>query len=170
MKYFGGNWFRVVFLAMAIVPAVAQFEIAPDHFGDSPSKNEDAADSIPSAALKQQIAEQSSLLADYRRQIQAQAALVEEARQLLISPEGSADEGGESIALTISEKKLQALQRLLEGPIRVAEANLASLETRQSALMASANDRSSTARHAGLPSRISDTRTGEVESLRSSSR
>lgn len=154
MKYFRANWLLVQFLAMAIVPAVAQFEIAPDHPGDGPLKNANAADSNPAGALRQQIAEQTLLLEDYRRQIQAQAALVEEARQLLISPEGSADEAGESIALSVSEKRLQALQGFLEDPIRVAEANLALLETRRAALMAPAKDRPPAVQNASGQARV----------------
>lgn len=138
MKDFRRNWFPVVFLAMAIVPTLAQHESVPVRLGDSRSKTGNPSDSNARAALKQQIADQTALLDDYRRQIEVEATLVEQARQLLISPEGSADEAGESIALSICEKRLQALERFLEDPIWVAEANLASLESKHAALMASA--------------------------------
>ena len=154
MKDFQRKWFLVVFLAMAIVPALAQHESVPVRPGDSRSKTGNPSDSNARAALKQQIADQVALLDDYRRQIQVEATLVEHARQLLISPEGSADEAGESVALSICEKELQALERFLEDPIRVAEANLASLESKHAALMASATDRASAIRHASRRERV----------------
>jgi hypothetical protein len=171
------------FLAMAAMPALAQFEISPDHFGSDQPNSEKAADSGPAAHLKQQIAEQISLLAGYRSQIETQAALVEQSRQLLISPAGSADEAGESIALSVNEKRLEELKRSLADRIRVAETILAGLETKQAVLMASAKDRppvvarrqarvlKTPARsaslysgiHNGLPPQTPDSRTRETE-------
>jgi len=127
-------------VVFATLPAFAQFEVNPDRFDDGPSSAEAQSVSRASAELSGQIAEQQSLLASYRGKIAAEAALVEQARQRLISPEGSADEAGESIALSVSEERLEKLQRSLADPIRVAETILAGLETRQAALMASATE------------------------------
>jgi hypothetical protein len=181
-------WCVVLFLAIAAVPVLAQFEVTPDQFGDSQSSSRNAAGFSPAAGLQQQIALQTSLLERYHHQIADQVALVEQSWQLLISPEGSADEAGESIALSVNQKRLGALVQFLEDPIRVAEANLASLETRQAALMSSAKDHPSIVRHAnpqasalmasspsssldamkhGRPSsRISDSRTNDAETVK----
>jgi hypothetical protein len=135
-------WYLVLFLAMAAVPALAQ------------TNSRNAATVDPVAGLQQQIALQTSLLAGYHHQISDQAAVVEESWQLLISPEGSADEAGESIALSVNQKRLGALVRFLEDPIGIAEANLASLETKQAALMASANAHPPAVRHASPQERV----------------
>lgn len=147
------SWYVVLFLAMAAAPALAQFEVTPDHFGDRQTDSRNAA-SVNPASLQKEIAAQASLLASYHHQIADQVAVVEQSWQLLISPEGSADEAGESIALSVNQKRLAALVRYLEDPIRVAEANLASLETKQAALMAPAKDHPPAVRHVSRHERV----------------
>lgn len=143
----------VLFLAMTVAPALAQFEVTPDHFGDRQTDSRNAA-SVNPASLQKQIAVQTSLLASYHHQIADQVTAVEQSWRLLISPEGSADEAGESIALSVNQKRLAALVRFLEDPIRVAEANLASLETKQAALMAPAKDHPPAVRHVSRRQRV----------------
>lgn len=129
-------------VAMLAIPALAQFEVDPDHF-DSPdqiversSGHSRKATSRRQDEVRKQIASQQARLESDRKQIEVKAALVEEARQILISA-GSHDGAGESV-FYIRQKELEALQQSLAAPIREAEAVLAALEGERDALVAPA--------------------------------
>src|ERR1700760_3092075 len=96
------NYVRyIAVLALAVlfsIPAAAQFEVSPDHFDDPP-----ATPVQTSAAQKEnarmEMASARAELKKCQKQIEDKAAEVEQARELLLSPAGSADEAGESFAL-----------------------------------------------------------------------
>src|SRR6478752_6119629 len=59
-------WLALLLLMMSAVPAVAQFEVDPDHVGDNPSNSRQVARSNSMTDLKLQLAEQKMLLASYQ--------------------------------------------------------------------------------------------------------
>ena len=123
-------------LALAVlfsVPAVAQFDVSPDHFDDPPATPAQA-----SVAQKEnirfQMARAQAELKKCHKQIENKAAEVEQARQLLLSPTGSADEAGESFALAERERELKQLKKALAAPIHDAELRIAKLQRDQNAV------------------------------------
>jgi hypothetical protein len=128
MRYIG----LLVLAVLFSVPAVAQFEVSPDHFDDPP-----ATPAQTSAAQKEhvrlQMASAQAELKKCHKQIENKAAEVEQARQLLLSPAGSADEAGESFALAARERELKQLKTSLAAPIHEAELRIAKLQRDQNA-------------------------------------
>src|ERR1700757_4086961 len=123
----------IALLALAVlfsVPAAAQFEVSPDHFDEPP-----ATPVQTSAAQKEnarlELARARAELRKCRKQIEDKTAEVEQARQLLLSPAGSADEAGESFALAARERELKQLKKRLAGPIHDAELRIAELQRDQ---------------------------------------
>jgi hypothetical protein len=106
-------------LIVLAVPALAQFEVAPDHFADpEPSA---------SAKLQDQIFEQQTALESYQAMIAAKAKDVEEARGFLDTPGGIEDMAHAQLRAYQQERELAALRNSLAEPIRVAQAKLAEL-------------------------------------------
>jgi hypothetical protein len=128
-------WFLMLFVAMAVVRAVAQFEVSPDHFDDSPSVSQKPANSSPAANLKRQIAEQKKLLASYQDRLLQKSALVTKARQAL-ETSGSATARND---LLRQKSALRELRQSLGGPVREAQLVLARLERQRQALRPSAH-------------------------------
>jgi hypothetical protein len=126
-----------VLMAMLALPAVAQFEISPDHLDGRPAENPRISNPRRHAEIERQLATQQARLTTYRKQIAAQVALVEEARQMSISPAENIDKAGANIALQACHRALEASRRSLGGPIRQAEATIAALEKERNALVAS---------------------------------
>jgi hypothetical protein len=123
----------IVLLALAVllsIPAAAQFEVSPDHFNEPP-----ATPVQTSAAQKEnarlELASARAELKKCRKQIEDKTAEVAQARQLLLSPAGSADEAGESFALAAREKELNQLRKTLAAPIHDAELRIAELQRDQ---------------------------------------
>lgn len=137
------NWFLMLFLAVAVVPAVAQFEVSPDHFDDNPSSSRQADHSNSLTGLKLRVAEQKKLLAGYQDRLVQKTALVEKARQALENS-GSATARNN---LLRQKSDLRELRQSLDGPVRDAQLALVRLEQQQQALRPSArarHERSST--------------------------
>lgn len=128
---------RLLLMTLPALPALAQFEVSPDHFDEMSGASSQNSDSRRHDELRQQIAIQQARLEIYRKQIEAEAALVEEARQILISA-GSPDGAGEIVDLYMRQKALEALRQSLAGPIREAQAVLAGLERERGSLLAGA--------------------------------
>lgn len=126
-------WF-LMFLAMATVPAVAQFEVSPDHFDDDSSNSRKFADARPQDALKQQIAEQKALLASYQEQIQRKTAVMHRARYDVGSSANGADSAAARENFLRQQKELRDLRQVLAKPIHDARAALNQLERKQDAL------------------------------------
>jgi hypothetical protein len=127
-------WFLMFFLVMAVVPAVAQFEVSPDHFDDGPSISQKLDNSSPAANLKRQIAEQKKLLASYQDRLLQKSVQVAKARQAL-------ENSGNATArndLLRQKSELQELRQSLAGPVHHAKLVLARLERQQQALRPSA--------------------------------
>jgi hypothetical protein len=101
------------------VPALAQFEVAPDQF----------AEPEPSARtkLQDQIFEQKSALESYQAAIAAKAKEVEQAHAFLDTPGGIEDMANAQLRAYQQECELSALRNSLAEPIRVAQAKLAEL-------------------------------------------
>jgi hypothetical protein len=68
-------WLALLLLMMSAVPAVAQFEVDPDHFNDNPSTSRQVARSNSMTDLKLQLAEQKKLLASYQDRLRQKSAL-----------------------------------------------------------------------------------------------
>ena len=125
---FGSYGTIPVLMATLALPAVAQFEVSPDHFDDSAAENPRISDSHRLAHIERQLATHRARLTDYHKRIKLQVALVEEARQKLNSlPESN-------IALQARQRDLEALRRSLAGPIRYAKATIAGLKTERKTL------------------------------------
>jgi hypothetical protein len=127
-------WFTLLLLMMSAVPAVAQFEVSPDHFDDNPPSSRQVVNSSPAASLKLQIAGQKKLLAGYQDRLLQKSALVSKARQAL-EDSGSATARND---LLRQRRELRELRRSLAGPVRDAQVALARLERQQQALHPSA--------------------------------
>lgn len=123
-----------VLMATLALPAVAQFEISPDHFDDNPAENPRIADSHRLAQIEQQLATHRARLTGYHKRIKAQVALVEEARQKLNSVAESTERAVANIALQARQRDLEALRRSLARPIRYAKATIAGLKTERKSL------------------------------------
>lgn len=113
MKLTRSYWFVGLFLAMVAAPAVAQFEVSPDHFGDDVQK---PGSSRPAVSLQQQIGAQRALLATYRSQIKNKAALVRKAQRDLKRSAPGADDSDLKNTLVRQQRELERLRRsLLDG-------------------------------------------------------
>jgi predicted nucleic acid-binding Zn-ribbon protein len=123
-------WFLMFFLVMAVMPAVAQFEVSPDHFDDSPSNSHKSGNSTAAANLKRQIAEQKKLLASYQDRLVQKSAQVAKARQALANS-GNATARND---LLTQKSELRELRQSLAAPVREAQLVLARLERQQQAL------------------------------------
>jgi len=130
------KFYRALPLALALMalPAWAQFDVNPDHFDAQPAARTMAAAPQAISLQQQQIATEQTRLNGYRKQIVDKAADVEHARQLLISPAGSADEAGESIALAVQQKQLDELKKSLAGPMQESKLRIARLQKDQNAV------------------------------------
>jgi hypothetical protein len=122
--------FTLLLLMMFAVPAVAQFEVSPDHFDDNPSSSRQADLSNSVTGLKLQIAEQKKLLAGYQDRLLQKSALVAKARQAL-GNSGSAAARNDYFR---QKSELRELRQSLAGPVRNAQLALARLERQQQAL------------------------------------
>ncbi|HEY2915486.1 MAG TPA: hypothetical protein VGK21_19120 [Candidatus Angelobacter sp.] len=132
-------WFALLLLVMFSVPAVAQFEVSPDHFEDSSSSTRQVAHSNSAANLKlqdlkMQIGEQKKLLASFQDKLLQKSSLVAKARQAL-EDSGSAAARNDFLR---QKKELRELRESLAGPVRDAQLHLARLERQQQALRPSA--------------------------------
>lgn len=127
-----------VLMAMLAFPAVAQFEVNPDHFDGSAAENPRISNARGRAEIKQQLAAQQARLTGYRKQIEKQVALVEEARQMLISPAVNTDRADATIALQARQRDLAALRQTLAGAIRYTKARIAAFKTELNAPAAAA--------------------------------
>src|SRR5262249_35561172 len=93
-----------LFVLFFAAPALAQFEIAPDHF---PSADELAVQpaSTHAAQREQRVAEQQAILAEYRAQIKGKSESVEVARQEAISAGIQGDGAGSYIEAYDQQRK-----------------------------------------------------------------
>ena len=126
-------WF-LMFVAMATVPAVAQFEVSPDHFDEDSANGRKVADARPLEGLKQQIAEQKTLLASYQEQIQRKTAVMERARYNVGSSANAADKAAARENFLTQQRELHELRQVLAKPIHDAIVALNGLERKQDAL------------------------------------
>jgi len=124
--------FTLLLMMVSAVPAVAQFEINPDHFDDNPPSSQQTDHSVNS--LKLQIAEQKKLLAGFQDRLLQKSALVAKARQALKNS-GSATARNDYLK---QRSELRELRESLVGPVRDAHLALARLERQQQALRPSA--------------------------------
>ena len=133
------KFYRALPLALALMtlPAWAQFDVTPDHFDEQTAVAARAAAPQAMSMQQQQIAAEQARLNGYHKQIADKAAQVEQARQVLTSPTGSADEAGESIALAAQQKQLNNLKKSLAGPMRESELRMARLQKDQNAVVVS---------------------------------
>jgi len=112
------------------VPALAQFEVSPDHFDDNPSSSRQADHSNSVTSLRLQIAEQKKLLAGYQDQLLRKSALVTKARQAL----GNLSSAAARNELLRQKSELRELRQSLADPVHNARLALARLERQQQAL------------------------------------
>ena len=133
-------WFTLL-LMMFAVPAVAQFEVSPDHFDDNPSSSRQADHSNSVTGLRLQIAEQKKLLAGYQDRLLQKSALVAKARQSL----GNLDSAAARNDYLRQKGELRELHQSLAGPVRNAQLALARLERQQQTLRPLAGSGSTTA-------------------------
>lgn len=120
-KQFGRAFLFVLFLA---APALAQFEIEPDH----PDDADEHTSQSRTMQLNQEIAQQQAILEDCRAQIRAKAELVDMAQQSLLL---TGAEAGEAEALAIYQRDLEKLKKALAPIVRAAETKLAQLQGEQ---------------------------------------
>jgi hypothetical protein len=130
-------WFTLLLLMMFAVPAVAQFEVSPDHFDDNPSSSRQGDHSNSVTSLKLQIAEQKKLLASYQDRLLQKPALVTKARQAF-GNSGSVTARNDFLR---QKSELRELRQSLADPVRDAQLALARLERQQQALRPSARGR-----------------------------
>jgi hypothetical protein len=115
----------------AIQPASAQFEVAPDHFDNARSTQTEQS-ARAEQKLKENIAEEQSLLDNYAGQLAAKAQQVENLRQEVISAGIVGDAGGDGADLYLAglhagQWELQALKDSLEPLMDSSREVLASL-------------------------------------------
>lgn len=128
-------WFALLLLVMFSVPAVAQFEVSPDHFDDNPPSSQqvthsNSATNLKLQDLKMQVGEQKKLLANFQGKLLQKSALVAKARQAL-HDSGSAVARNDFLR---QKSELRELRESLAGPARDAQLALARLERQQQAL------------------------------------
>jgi hypothetical protein len=116
----------LVVMAMLALPAVAQFEPSPDHFDDNPPENARISQRV---TIQQQLSTHQATLRDCRKRIKFQAALLEQARQKVKSLGDPIEKEAAEVAVQARQKDLEALQRSLAEPIRLAKVAIASLKT-----------------------------------------
>jgi peptidoglycan hydrolase CwlO-like protein len=116
-----------LFVLFFAAPALAQFEVAPDHF---PSTDELAVQpaSIHAAQREQRITEQQAVVAEYRAQIKAKIEQVVAALQGLQLPTSGT---GQRDALITQQRELQKLLKSLASVVRGAKVTLARLQREQ---------------------------------------
>ena len=119
-KFAAGALMMLCFAA----PAVAQFEVSPDHF------DEQSSSVVTQITPEQQrvqagITEQKRILDSYYAQIRNKSQEVEAIWQDLIA---HGTEAGQDLALSARQKQLDQLRTELAAQIGAAEATLASLE------------------------------------------
>jgi uncharacterized membrane protein YiaA len=68
-------WLALLLLMMSAVPAVAQFEVDPDHVGDNPSNSRQVARSDSRTEIKLLVSEQKKLLTSYQYRLRQKSAL-----------------------------------------------------------------------------------------------
>src|ERR1700748_1911196 len=125
-------WFLMfVAMAMATVPAVAQFEVSPDHFDEDSANGRKVADARPLEGLKQQIAAQKTLLASYQEQIQRKTAVMDRARYNVGSSANGADKAAARKKFLTQQREPPELRQVLAKPIHDAIVALNGLERKQ---------------------------------------
>jgi hypothetical protein len=112
--------------AWLFVPAVAQFEISPDHF-DEPLPVEISRPAKPQADIHSKIREQQQLLEGYNAQIKAKSLEIDAALEDLSN---NGNEAGQAEAGWIHQRELEKLNKELALPISQAQARLASLTSK----------------------------------------
>jgi hypothetical protein len=127
-------WFTLLLLMMS-VPAVAQFEVSPDHFDDDSPSSRQVIHSNSATDLKLQIAEQKKLLASFQDRLLQKSVLVAKARQAL----GNSSSAAARNDFLRQKKELRELRQSLAGPTRDAQVALGQLERQQQALRSSTN-------------------------------
>jgi hypothetical protein len=110
--------------AWLFIPAVAQFEISPDHF-DEPLPAEVSRPAKPQADIHSKIREQQQLLEGYNAQIRAKSLEIDAALEDLSN---HGNEAGQAEACWIHQRELEKLNQDLALPISQAQARLASLK------------------------------------------
>ena len=110
-------------VAWLFIPAVAQFEVNPDHF-DGPLPAEISQPAKPQADTRSKIHEQQKLLESYNEQIEAKSLEVDAVLKDLIN---NGNEAGQAEACWIYQRVLEKLKKELALPISEAQARLASL-------------------------------------------
>lgn len=111
-------------VAWLFVPAVAQFEISPDHF-DEPSPAKISRPVKPQTDIHSKIREQQRLLERYNAQIKAKLLEVDAAMEDLIN---HGNQAGRAEACRIHQRELEKLTKDLALPISQAQARLTSLK------------------------------------------
>lgn len=109
-------------------PAMAQFEVAPDHFADNAQEQAQAQTSKHEQALDSSIRELQSELDGYQWQIKQRASAMEAARRLANGAGGE----GEFASIFIAEyvqryNELEQLKQTLAPLIRLAQTKLTQL-------------------------------------------
>ena len=140
------HWFALLLLGMSAVPAVAQFEVSPDHFDDNSSSSQQVTHSNSVMNLKLQVAEQKKVLAGYQDQLLQKSVLVAKARQVL-GNSGSASARNDYFR---QKSELRELRESLAVPVHNAQLALARLERQQQALRSSARTRDTRSSSAAL--------------------
>jgi peptidoglycan hydrolase CwlO-like protein len=110
-------------------PALAQFEVAPDHFPDSTQEQAQSEASKHEQELNSRISSLQSELEGYQSQIEQHAATVEAARRLADGPGGA----GEFASVFIEEylqqcRELEQVKRNLAPLIQLAQLSIRELK------------------------------------------
>lgn len=105
----------------------------PDHFDQQAAATATPSSPQATSVQQRQIAVEQARLNGYRKQIADKATQVEQATQLLTSQVGSADEAGESIALSAQQKQLDHLKKSLVTAMQESELRIARLQKGQNA-------------------------------------
>jgi chromosome segregation ATPase len=128
MKFRFYSAIPVLITALAL-PAVAQFEVSPDHFEDSIAEDPPIANAGSHKEIEKHLATDQARLTGYQEQIKTQVALVEAARKQLNSLVERTEKAAARIALQARQRDLEALRSSLAWPIRYAKASIAALKT-----------------------------------------
>jgi hypothetical protein len=127
--------FTLLLLMMSAIPAVAQFEVSPDHFDDDSPSSRQVIHSNSATDLKLQIAEQKKLLSSFQNRLSQKSVLVAKARQSL----GNSSSAAARSDFLRQKSELRELRQSLAGPTRNAQLALARLERQQQGLRSSTN-------------------------------
>ena len=111
------------------LPAVAQFEVAPDHFRETGTRQSRDVAAVPRAELDNAITAQKERLGKYQDQLRAEEESVKNARELA----AGAGAMGEAAAVFVDDyvrqsRELEQLRHTLSPQIAQAQANLQILE------------------------------------------